>query len=245
MKMRTEQNIKPSAPVRLGSLGSVKKLSLMAGIGWAVVLLWSGQVSAQDGAGGKTLYQNRFEQAPVDKVPEDFLVLAGAFAVKEEAGNKFLELPGAPVDDFGVLFGPTETFNVALSARIRGTGKGRRFPAFAVGLGGVGGFKLQVAPAKKALELCKGDEVVQSVPFVWTSASWTQLRIQVRKIKDGEWKVEGNAWKEGGAEPATWMISQTETTEPAAGRALVSGNPFSGNPIHFDDLVVSQLTTQP
>ena len=210
-----------------------------------MVLLLGGGVSAQEGAGSKTLYENHFEQAAVDKVPEDFLVLAGAFAVKEEAGNKFLELPGAPVDDFGVLFGPTESSNITLSARVRATGKGRRFPAFAAGLGGVGGFKLQVAPAKKALELFKGDEAVQSVPYAWTSGSWTQLRIRVRKIKDGQWTVEGKAWKEGDAEPSTWMIAQSEITEPAGGRALVSGNPFSGSPIHFDDLIVSQATVKP
>src|SRR4051812_32447324 len=100
-------------------------------------------------AEAKKLYENNFEKAEVGKVPEDFLVLDGGFAVQQESGNKFLELPGAPLDTFGLLFGPTETNNVSASARIFGTGKGRRFPAFAVGLNGVGGLKLQVSPAKK------------------------------------------------------------------------------------------------
>src|SRR6266705_1564487 len=56
----------------------------------------------------KPLYENDFEQAALDKVPDDFLVLDGQFTVKEEGGNKFLELPGAPLDTYGVLFGPTE-----------------------------------------------------------------------------------------------------------------------------------------
>jgi hypothetical protein len=55
-----------------------------------------------------------------------------------------------------VLFGPTETADVQVSARIHGTGKGRRYPTFGVGLSGVGGYRLQVSPAKKLVELYRG-----------------------------------------------------------------------------------------
>src|SRR2546422_2778071 len=72
----------------------------------------------------KLIYENNFEKAEVGKVPEDFLVLEGAFAVKEESGNKFLELPGAPLDTFGLLFGPTESEGMVVSARVYGTAKG-------------------------------------------------------------------------------------------------------------------------
>src|SRR4051794_40752354 len=75
----------------------------------------------------KPVYENNFDKAAIDKVPDEMLVLDGAFAVKEEAGNKFLELPGAPLETFGVLFGPTDTAGLGVSARIYGTGKGRRF----------------------------------------------------------------------------------------------------------------------
>ena len=53
----------------------------------------------------KSLYENNFEKAEVGKVPEDFLVLDGAFVVKEETDNRFLELPGAPLDSFALQFG--------------------------------------------------------------------------------------------------------------------------------------------
>src|SRR5207302_2909423 len=85
----------------------------------------------------KVIYENNFEKAEVGKVPEDLLVLDGAFAVKEEGGNKFLELPGAPLDSFGLLFGPTESVGLAVSARVYGTAKGRRFPTFGIGANGV------------------------------------------------------------------------------------------------------------
>ena len=188
----------------------------------------------------KTLYRNDFEKAEIGKIPEDFLVLDGGFAVQQEGGNKFLELPGAPLDTFGLLFGPTETNNLSASARIFGTGKGRRYPTFAVGLNGQGtsAYKLQVSPAKKALELFKGDEVKASVPYEWQSGAWTRLRLQVRKVKDGGWKVEGKAWKDGDKEPSAWMVSFDEKEQPVAGRASIWGSPYATTPIRFDDLLV-------
>src|SRR6266436_2757652 len=55
-------------------------------------------------AQSSVLYENNFEKEPVGKVPENFLVLDGGFAIKEEAGNKFLELPGSPLDSYSVQF---------------------------------------------------------------------------------------------------------------------------------------------
>ncbi|HIL73870.1 MAG TPA: hypothetical protein EYG44_06550, partial [Verrucomicrobia bacterium] len=52
------------------------------------------------------LYQTNFEKTKTGEVPEDFLVLDGDFAVKQSNGNKYLELPGAPLDAFGFMFGP-------------------------------------------------------------------------------------------------------------------------------------------
>ena len=72
-----------------------------------------------------TLYENNFEKAALDQAPDDFLVLDGDFAVKQSDGNKFLELPGAPLDTFGILFGPTTNAGVRVSARIYATGKGQ------------------------------------------------------------------------------------------------------------------------
>ena len=190
-----------------------------------------------------TVYRNDFEKAEIGKVPEDFLVLDGGFAVQQEGGNKFLELPGAPLgeDTFGLLFGPTEPENVSASARIFGTAKGRRFPAFAVGLNGVGGLKLQVSPAKKLVELYRGEEVVATAPYTWEPGSWTLLRLDVRKVKDGEFKVQGKVWKQDAKEPQAWTIDYTLMGDLPARRAAIWGSPYSGTPIRFDDLTVSSL----
>ena len=189
----------------------------------------------------KPLYQNNFTTNEVGKLPEEMLLLDGGFAVQEVAGNKVLQLPGAPLETFGVLFGPTEASGLAVSVRVHSTKKGRREPAFALGLNGNAGYKLQISAAKKLVELYKGDDVIASNPFTWESDSWTMLRLQVRKVKDGEFAIEGKAWKQGTPEPTKWIVTHTETTEPSAGRASMWGNPFAGTPIDFDDLVVSAV----
>jgi hypothetical protein len=188
---------------------------------------------------GKVLYENNFEKATLEKVPEDMLVLDGGFAVKQEGDNKVLELPGAPLESFGVLFGPTEAADISASARFFASGKGRRFPTFGLGLNGVGGYKLQISPGKKQLELFKGEDVVGSKEFEWAGNNgWTLVQLQVRKTGDGV-QVEGKAWKQGTDAPKDWQISYTDKSPAPAGRASIWGNPFSGTPIRFDDLKMS------
>ena len=208
-----------------------------------LLLLFSsafGVLAADEASKQSVLYENTFEKAELKKVPDDMMVMEGGWAVIEEGGNKLIELPGAPLETFGVLFGPTESDGISASARVFGSGKGRRFPTFAVGLNGVGGYRLQVSPAKKLIELYRGEEVLTSVPFQWESATWTVLRLQSRKVKDGEFVIEGKAWKHGAAEPKEWTISHTDKTEVPAGRASIWGAPYSGTPIRFDDLAVTK-----
>jgi hypothetical protein len=197
-------------------------------------------VRAED---NKPLYENNFEAAEAGKVPDDFLVLDGGFTVKSDATNKFLELPGAPLDSFGVLFGPTEKSDIVVSARINGTNKGRRYPTFGVGLNGQSGYRLQVSPGKKMLELYKADEVIAGVGYEWKSGQWTMLKLQVRQAGD-VWKVEGKVWSQGEKEPATFMVNSEQKFEPPAGRASIWGQPYSTTPIQFDDLLVTRLEAE-
>lgn len=199
------------------------------------MLVAAGAVAVQAAPVG-SLFSETFEKAELEKVPEGMLVLDGLFAVKAEGGNKFLELPGAPLETFGVLFGPSREADVTVGARIHATGKGRRFPVFGVGLNGVGGYRLQVAPAKKMLELYKGEELKVSAPLVWESGKWTHLRLRITSLNEGSLAVEGKAWLEGAAEPAAWAVRHAEAGALPAGRASIWGNPFSGTPIRFDDL---------
>jgi hypothetical protein len=203
----------------------------------ACVAMASMPVCAADTA---PLYESNFEKIAPGGVPDDFLILDGGFAVQEEAGQKFLELPGAPLDTFGVLFGPTVKTNVAVSACIFGTSHGRRYPAFGVGLGGQSGYRLQVSPGKGTLDLYRADVVVAGAPYEWKSGQWTVVRLQLVGVGGG-WTVEGKAWVQGTPEPDKPLISLDEKEEPRAGRASIWGSPFSTTPIRYDDLLVTRL----
>jgi hypothetical protein len=194
---------------------------------------------AQNESKPRVLYQNDFDKTDLRKVPDDMMVMEGGFAVAEDAGNRFLELPGAPLETFGVLFGPTETNGIGVSVRVFGTGKGRRFPTFAVGLNGVGGYKLQISPAKRALELYRGEELLTSAPYEWESGSWTVLRLQSRALNEGAVSVQGKAWKQAAAEPKQWLISHEDKSSAPPGRPSIWGAPYSGTPIRFDSVSVT------
>src|SRR6186997_431335 len=62
-------------------------------------------------ASGQPLYSNDFEKSEAGKLPDELMSLGGEFVVKSEGTNKFLELPGAPLETFGVQFGAVEKEN--------------------------------------------------------------------------------------------------------------------------------------
>ncbi len=184
-------------------------------------------------AQSNTLYQNDFEKAEIGKVPDDFLVLDGRFAVRQADANKFLELPGSPIDGYSVQFGPADRGGLSVFARIRGTSTGRRYPTFGVGLNGVAGHRLQVNPARKLIELFKDQEIKATAPFDWKPGQWTGLRLRSRESKSGGWIIEARVWTQSDPEPNTWMVSVAEPEQPNSGRASVFGSPFSKNRRRF------------
>ena len=189
----------------------------------------------------RVLFKTDFESTNVDSVPEELMILAGQFFVKEIDGNKALELPGTPLEDFGALFGPAESDGVAVRARVRSESSKRLAPRFGVGLSGVSGYRLLVSPGQNALQLLKDQQVVASAPFEWKQGTWTSLQLQVRKICEGKWIIEGRAWADGTPEPKDWSISFEVSEAPPAGKASIWGAPYSSRPILFDDLSVISL----
>ena len=215
------------------------------GNGSSTLAKWIEENLAKDAATSATdsavtaLYASDFSGLEEGYLPDSFMVIQGEFEIKAEGTNKWMELPGAPVDSYSVLFGPVSNANLAVEARIRSASKGRRMPTFGVGLGGVAGYKLQVAPAKGTVELLLDTQVVASAPFDWKSDDWTKCKLQIRQAGDAKWIVEAKAWADGSPEPSKWLLSKETTEAPINGQASVLGSPFSGKPIQFDDLVVS------
>ncbi len=184
------------------------------------------------------LYKNHFTGTPLGKPPKEFLILQGKFVISEVEGNQVLELPGEPLETYGVLFGPNQKEGLCVTARIQSESVKRLYPSFGVGLNGVSGPRLLVSPAKKNIEILRGNEVKTSSPYEWKSGSWTQLRLQIKKTSENKWRVMGKVWPGGGQEPGEWMVYDDEK-EPPNGRPSVWGIPLSGKRILFDDLVVT------
>jgi hypothetical protein len=188
--------------------------------------------------GAAEKYHSDFSAAEIGKLPADVQAVTGGFTVAEFEKDKVLELPGEPLDVFGLLFGPAEQVDTDVRARAWGASSGRRYPEFGVGTGDVGGYRLLLLPGQKKLELRKGDDAVTSVDASqpWKSGTWAWLRLRVSKKGEGRWTVEGKWWPAGASEPEAWQISHEAGETPQAGRASVWAIPFSGTPIRFDDL---------
>lgn len=206
--------------------------------GWIAILLAGGVAKAAD---SKIVYSQSFSTNDVGSTPDELLVLDGQFAVQKDESNRWLELPGAPLESYGFLFGPSESSGVQAGVRVWTTKQGRKFSTFAIGVSGASGYRLQVAPAKKAIELFKGDTVAVTAPFDWKSGEWTELRLQVRKVKDNEYAVEAKVWTAGTEEPKEPTLSIPNAELLPAGKSGAWGMPFAGNPIRFDDLKVVTL----
>ncbi len=188
------------------------------------------------------LYLNDLQKLQPGKLPDEFLVLGGEFSLVKDGDNILIELPSDPIDAYGLLFGPPVKNEGAIaSARIFGTKKGRRAPAFGVGIFGISGYKLRLSPAAGKLEIMKDENVQTDVPFDWKSETWTRLKIQATPLDKGQWKVQGRAWPDGEKEPDTWQVEWTDSEAPPSGRASLIGAPYSGTPLRFDDLMADKI----
>jgi hypothetical protein len=224
---------------------TMHRMIMKRGFNWLAALvatLVAGSLAAMAATNAATpsaLFTCDFTAVPAGSPPDSFMVIQGDFAVKESGTNKWLELPGAPLDSHLVLFGPVTNANVTVEARVQATKKGRRMPTFGVGLGGVAGYKLQVAQAKDAIELLLDAQAVTNAPFAWKSGVWTQCQLQVLQTGANAWTIEARAWNAGDPEPKDWPLKLVTQDKPISGQASVLGSPFSGEPILYDDLRVS------
>jgi hypothetical protein len=204
----------------------------------AITALCCGWILAADSKPPSGAYTNDFQKTELGKPPEDLFVLRGDFTVREDGGNRFLELPGDPVEGYGLLFGPEGQQQLDVSAKVYGTSRGKLFPEFGIGANDAGGYKLWVLPGLQKVQLRKGEDptpLAEAEYKAWQSGQWTNLRLRVSQ-SGGKWKVEGKAWPAAGQEPPQWTISLDAPQAPSAGRASVWGSPYSGTPIRFDDL---------
>jgi len=195
-------------------------------------------------ADAPSTYHQDFQKSADGSMPQQLLVMNGAFAVRSEGDNKFLQLPGEPLDTFGFMLGADETNSIQCSIRAASTGK--RFPEFGVGLAGPAGYRLWLMPAVGEVQILKGDNVKAAKPYEWKSGTWLILRLQLTK-QNNKAILQGKIWPRGAAEPNDWTINfeDPQTPKPPKGRASVWGIPYSGTPIDFDDISITVVRPQP
>lgn len=189
----------------------------------------------------EVIYTQNFDRLTGDKIPEELVVVDGKFSIKSENDNKFLELSGIPLDNFGVLFGPDVDCDVSVSAKFYSESTGKRHPSFAVGLFGISGIKLRVSPGRKAIEVLNGEKIIESAPFEWKEKKWVSVNLIVKKDKnkDRAFLTEGIVWYDG--EDEKYFVKTEFSELPPKGKASVWGIPFSSKPIRFDELKVVKI----
>jgi len=186
------------------------------------------------------IYSRDFEKDAVGEEPDGVFVLDGEFSVAEIDNGKVLLLPGEPVGEFGLLFGPRRQTGLEVMARIRSEASGRQQPAFGLGLNSRSGYRLLVVPAARQVQLWRGEELEAAAEYRWTSGAWVAVRL--RCWSRGEaLHVAGKVWPGQAPEPEEWTLETVSVDFPSAGKASVWGKPYSGKPIFFDDLRLRAL----
>lgn len=199
-----------------------------------VVMLMPGLAWAEDEV---KRYAEDFESAEIGSEPANVMVLEGDFAVQAVEGKKVLVLPGEPVGDFGFLFGPRLQPPVVINATITAVKKGRRSPRFGIGWGGQNGLKLFANPATKKLEIFDNQTKLGDLSFQWESGVPIQLNLSIQE-KKGNWQATGYATSTTEAKVGSNSLTVDLREAPRAGRASAWGQPFSGRPIQFNELMV-------
>jgi len=170
--------------------------------------------------------------------PSDVFVVEGSFQVVAKDGNKVLQIGVGELLEANALLGGSSAASSSIEARVFGSKQGRSFPRFAIGVHGQSGYRLSVVGAQKQLQLTKGDEVIESVPFNWTSDAWLKLKLDVKKIAEGKWTITAKAWPDGTEEPKEPAITHEDPTLKGQGKCSIWGTPFSNTPILFDDVKI-------
>jgi hypothetical protein len=171
-------------------------------------------------------------------VPKEVFLVDGTIKIAAKDGNKAIMIDPTPITDATAQLGDSSNGSSSIEARVFASKKGRAQPRFGISVHGMNGYRLFVNASKKQLELIKGDAVIKSAPFAWTTDTWTKLRLEAKKTNDTEWTITGKAWPADGEEPKDAAIQHTDTALKGQGKCAIWGTPFSETPIYFDDIKI-------
>ncbi len=201
---------------------------------WFVLLLaWP--VAAAEESAWKTAAEEDLNSADAGAPPEALFVADGNWEVVEDGGEKYLRMPGSPIVEGGILFGPSTRGSSAVEARARGYRRGRSYPRFGVGVHGISGFRLRVVPARKMVELVRNEEEVVNAAYDWKPDAWLRLRLELRQVGE-TWKIRGWVWPDGEERPEKPVIEHDDPEAAGQGKASIWATPYASREIEFDDL---------
>jgi hypothetical protein len=170
--------------------------------------------------------------------PKEVFVVEGKFNVVSKDNNKVLEIGVGELVDANALLGDSAAGSASISARVFGSKQGRSMPKIAIGVHGQSGYRLVIFAAQKQLQLVKADEVIKSIPFTWTSDAWLRVKLEAKKVAEGNWSITAKTWADGSEEPKEAAISHEDKTLKGQGKCSIWGTTFSNTPILFDDLKI-------
>ena len=186
-------------------------------------------------------FSEDFSDVPVGGEPESIFILDGEYKVNQVKGtNKCLSLPGSPMGDFGLLFGPREREkSLELGFSFYATKKGRRMPSIAASIGGVRGYKFRLNPAARKIVLSINETIIHEMPYSWQGEKWWKVRFQAKPGDSNQ--TTGlllKLWPQDEKEPAEWNLDQEFNIEYKGGKCALWGFPYSSTPILFDNLLI-------
>lgn len=186
-------------------------------------------------------FSEDFSTLEIGSEPESLFILDGAFTVQVGKNDeKSLTLPGSPMGDFGLLFGPRiKEKGLELRFSFFSRKKGRRMPSIAAGIGGVRGLRLRLNPAVKNLVLSFDEQTLKKTPFSWVGDKWWSARFQMTPEDSNQSTfVQYKLWPKQEAEPENWLISEKFDIQYRGGKCALWGFPYASTPILFDDLTI-------
>ena len=213
---------------------------------WILLLLplsvGLGQNLSETGERWDVLYEQGFEEVEEGGLPKDFFILDGKFSVANRGGRKCLVLPGNPVGENGLLFGPrlVDT-DVTMQFSINMNSRGRRFSSWECAVGGMRGLRFRFDAGMQRASIRQEDQILQTTSFSRIQEPWTCVMVEVSKIKGtAQISAQLKMWQENSMVPSGWILQLENLKALPSGRFAIWGYSYSGEEIQWDDLIIKK-----